>query len=603
MAWQFPQEFLHNPVVFLYLLAHPELMPTNRPTDHLFWEGLLRAAPLPPPWWDWFCKQPGYADTEMLRLHIQCNGEVDDFWRALQAESAPTLLPLIELLVLEERQASALLAAPTSVSLSQSENALEIAREETLWWLACHPQTQIRTLIASSTRVPTEILASMVQDLAWDVRRELACNQRTPVEVLVSLSRHADASTRSRVAENEHVPVETLYVLAQDRERFVREALLKNKQLPTEILARMAQDRDEEIRRQVASHPRTSADILGMLAQDRDEAVRRRVASHPQTSADVLWILAWDKSLEVRVAVAENELAPAALLEALMKGETLGETLGEIHFKMNVVGNLRVSVSLLRRHAQHEDQNVRRVIAEHPQTPPEILSQMCQDRDPFVQIAVAGNWQTPVDVLRTLAQHEFEGLKRWGLEALAQNIQTPFEVLQTLAQKTQHGPTRWSATFVSRLQVELGEHLDREEVGTILKDLFRTKRVDYPAIKEDSPEQQILTLALLKGSTLVRRAILTVLATEWDVSTMGELYESHPYSWWVGQPDTGFNLLSPEVLQKLALAPKWKVRFLVASHEQTSELTRQCLSQDGNRYVRAIARAKAAHMGESASSE
>ncbi|HET8847048.1 MAG TPA: hypothetical protein VFN35_36640, partial [Ktedonobacteraceae bacterium] len=279
-----------------------------------------------------------------------------------------------------------------------------------------------------------------------------------------------------------------------------------------------------------------------------------------------------------------------ALLEALMKGE-------ELWVKMSVVGNLRTPVALLRVHARHKDQNVRRVIAEHPRTPPEILASLAQDRDPSVQIAVAGNWQTPVEVLRALAYSEFEGLKHWGLKALAQNIQTPGDVLQMLAQNTQDSPIRWNATFVSRLQIELGESLDREEVGTILKDLFRTTVGTYPAIKVDSPENQFSTLVLRKDSALVRRAILTVLAMDWNVSTIGELYPS----WlWKGKPDNGFHLLSPGVLQKLAISPNWKIRLLVASHEHASEQTRQRLSQDGNRYVRAIARAKAAHLGETA---
>lgn len=594
LAWQFPQEFLHNPAMFLHLLAHPKLMPTDRPADRQFWEGLLRVAPIPSPWWDWFSKLPGYADRETFQLHIQYAGEVDSFWHALQTESESTLLSLVGLLLLEEHQASALLTTPASISLNQPENA----RDETLWWLARHPQAQIRALIAGSTQVPAEILASMTQDLTWDVRRELACNQRT--EILATLSHHTNADVRSRVAQNEYAPVETLKALALDREGLVREALLQNRRLPTEILTGMAQDHDEKVRRQVAAHPQTSADTLQMLAQDHDEKVRRQVAAHPQTPSEVLWTLTQDKNLEVRVAVAQNEQAPVALLEALMEGESRGDTLGEFHFRMNVVGNQRAPATLLRAHARHEDQNVRRVIAEHPQTPPETLALLAQDRDPHVQIAVAGNWQTPVEVLQTLAQHKFEGLERWGLEALAQNIHTPPEVLQILARKTQHGPTRWTATFVSRLQVELGEHLDRDEVGTILKKLFRTTQANYPAIKEYTPDQQILHLALLGGSTRVRRAILTVLAMDWDISTIDELYEIHPRSWWVGKPDTGFHLLSAGVLQKLAISPNWKVRFLVASHEQTPEPTRLHLSQDGNRYVQAIARAR---MGKTAPSE
>lgn len=53
-------------------------------------------------------------------------------------------------------------------------------------------------------------------------------------------------------------------------------------------------------------------------------------------------------------------------------------------------------------------------------------------------------------------------------------------------------------------------------------------------------------------------------------------------------------LFPPELaLQKLATAPRWEVSYLVVLHSPTSWETRQSLLQDGNRYVRAMARAKA----------
>jgi hypothetical protein len=56
--------------------------------------------------------------------------------------------------------------------------------------------------------------------------------------------------------------------------------------------------------------------------------------------------------------------------------------------------------------------------------------------------------------------------------------------------------------------------------------------------------------------------------------------------------------LPPIALQKLAASCTWQVRYLVALHEHTPWETRQRLCQDGNRYVRAMARAKAAQSTE-----
>jgi hypothetical protein len=49
-------------------------------------------------------------------------------------------------------------------------------------------------------------------------------------------------------------------------------------------------------------------------------------------------------------------------------------------------------------------------------------------------------------------------------------------------------------------------------------------------------------------------------------------------------------------LQKLATSSRWEVRYLVALLETTPWETRQRLCQDGNRYVRAMARATAAQI-------
>ncbi|HET8843932.1 MAG TPA: hypothetical protein VFN35_20880, partial [Ktedonobacteraceae bacterium] len=54
--------------------------------------------------------------------------------------------------------------------------------------------------------------------------------------------------------------------------------------------------------------------------------------------------------------------------------------------------------------------------------------------------------------------------------------------------------------------------------------------------------------------------------------------------------------LPPVVLQKLAISLSWEVRYLVALHPQTPREARQRLCQDGNRYVRAMARAKMVSM-------
>src|SRR4051812_1083296 len=71
LAKEFPYEFLHNPIMAFHLLANPEQIRT----DDTFWEVLLRAAPIPEPWWNWLMRDPKWSISETTRLHIQYAGE------------------------------------------------------------------------------------------------------------------------------------------------------------------------------------------------------------------------------------------------------------------------------------------------------------------------------------------------------------------------------------------------------------------------------------------------------------------------------------------------------------------------------------------------
>lgn len=95
-------------------------------------------------------------------------------------------------------------------------------------------------------------------------------------------------------------------------------------------------------------------------------------------------------------------------------------------------------------------------------------------------------------------------------------------------------------------------------------------------------------------SEAVQTLLFSALAAEWNSLAIRNAFARANQEGYAG----GYRpLLAPFlpsiVLQKLAASPYWKMRYLIALHEQTSWETRQCLCQDGNRYVRAVARAKA----------
>ncbi|HET8843158.1 MAG TPA: hypothetical protein VFN35_16980, partial [Ktedonobacteraceae bacterium] len=114
-------------------------------------------------------------------------------------------------------------------------------------------------------------------------------------------------------------------------------------------------------------------------------------------------------------------------------------------------------------------------------------------------------------------------------------------------------------------------------------------------IEHASPDRQLQRIAELDVPASIRLVIMTVLATHWVPNIF-----SYP-----SLRDRAYDrkhIIAPFMpaiaLQKLATSPEWEIRYLIALHERTPSSTRETLSQDGNCYVRAMARAKAAQMRE-----
>lgn len=575
LAWEFPREFLSNPIGPLQMLVHPEQIST----EEAFGEALLREASIPPLWWNWVRDHSVLGTSQAVHLHIQFSGEIPSFWHALLGEEH-MLLPLVELLALDNSQEASFLASPSSEQLKTTP---ESDIEQSLQWLAHHPDEKIRKQVARYSQTQAEILRILAQDQdAW-VRQAVAENKRTPVEVLARLGHDAKHYVRRAVAEKWQTPGEILHVLAQDQDPLVRRAVAENKQTPVEALHILSQDQDAWVRVAVAENGQTPAKILAALAQDQDIFIRKAVASHPQTSIEVLRTLAQDKDKSVRSAVAENEQTPAEILATLMKKQPL-------FVKMSVASNPQTPVKLLQILAQHTDPNIRRMVAENPQTPAELLAVLALNTDISVLATVGANERTPAEALRTLAGSKFE----WVRQAVAGNAQTPEEARQILV-RDKNKDIRWIATFVQRwLFVESGTLFPHRELW---KNLFETYHASRPKIKDAPIKQQMDQVAELNVSEQVRGIILAILTIDWDAPMICSAFSERAVSPEKYRPVTA-PFVPPVVLHKLAASSSWEVRFLVALHDRTSKETRRRLSQDGNRYVRAVARAKTAQTRE-----
>ena len=100
---------------------------------------------------------------------------------------------------------------------------------------------------------------------------------------------------------------------------------------------------------------------------------------------------------EVRAKVAENPNTPADVLTELAKDS-------DWHVRSNAAGNPATPADVLTELAKDSDWHVRRSAAGNPATPADVLTELAKDSDWHVRISVAGNPNTPADVLTELAK-------------------------------------------------------------------------------------------------------------------------------------------------------------------------------------------------------
>jgi len=563
LAWEFPHAFFAHPAGLLQLLAHPEQIRV----DEAFWGALLRVASIPSLWWNWLRSHPTLRTSQAMRLHVLYAGEAIHPFDIAQDEDPYTRLTLVELLTACCAQEGGSLAQTTSLACIAEQTISDL-----LPGLAQELDPTVRWAVASNRALSRTWLTALAQDQEGDVRASVVWNEQTTEELLRRLALDKDTDVRSAVAWNEQTPAEVLQRLAQDEQEAEE---LENTSDSSEGAYEHEYPFWIPVRKGVARNPQTPVETLRTLAQHHTWEVRSLVAENEQTPGEILCILAQDADRWVRCGVASNTQTPVEVLQTL---------------------------------AQDHEADVREAVAAHPQTPADVLQALAQDADERVLRSVAEHPQTPVEVLRLLAQNT----DIWVRSAIASNTQTPVEVLQTLTQD-QDRHVWWVANLVQKVVAESERLLGEQGRGKKQPLSFPLHRwYDRSHILDMSIEKQLRKIALLQGPDALRQMIVSILATDWEnhnVLGAFDASKAERMTTWDPAPKTdGIAILGARrdsyrhimasflpalALQKLAASPQWEVRYLVALHEQTPWGTRRCLSQDGNRYVRAVARAKA----------
>jgi hypothetical protein len=422
LAGDFPAAFCANPVLPLLLLEQPDL-PARIDPNAL--RRLMSYAGVPRAILAWIAAHAAPAEAETARLHVGLAGAAGGDWPALA-------------------RAALWKASPPSYSdLLLELLGLDALPDWLLELLAAAADKEVRAAVARGAHTSRELLRSLRRAgasgdlngyaapapgldppmLAWlagggvYARRVAARNPATPALVLAQLAADADRSVRQGVARNPAAAPALLARLAADRAPDVRQLVARHVAAP-HVLERLARDPSHDVRFAVARNPRTPVVALERLACDPARVVRQGVARNPAASA-LLARLADDASPQVRAAVArrtdhvyrpdrpshdEHKGVARSVTPAARPSEPSRFAQGD-NAAQSPEQRAAASTALDELRALAEDANpkVRAAVARNPRTPPALLDWLADDESPIVHRGVAEHPDAPTALLERFA--------------------------------------------------------------------------------------------------------------------------------------------------------------------------------------------------------
>ncbi len=363
------------------------------------------------------------------------------------------------------------------------------------------------------------------------IRSELEHYYNTLKIFLNSLIFDLSISVHREVAQNPNTPLRILKEMVEHKTMNIREAAVEN------------------LCENFAHNPDTASKILQQLAKIRDQRVRLAVARNFNTPGSALEQLAKEQST-IRLVVARNLNTPAQVLEKLVGDENkyvreaaiknLSQNFAQ-HFNLpgnileqfEAVQNPGTPQDVLKRLATSKFVLIRDRTAIHPKTPSTVLEELAADKNSALRLGVAQNPNTPGSLLEQLALDK-DALVRL---AVAGNPNTPVSLLEQLAKKRTQSHQPLQAAAVKNLISQ-----NPERVAAFLEEYIQPLKPSFSRL----------------------------------------LLFFHPQA-----PST--------MLAKNFRSYSWLERYAIAQNPNTPPHIRQRLTLDGNRIVRAAAKANLPH--------
>jgi hypothetical protein len=293
----------------------------------------------------------------------------------------------------------------------------------------------VRFSISGNIKAPANLLQILAKDKDSNIRNQVAIHPNTPKRALELLAQDEHESIRCSVAKNPNITVKLLSILAKDKSDYIRNSVAQNCKTPVNLLKILAQDEHPLVRQAVASNPNTPLYLLKELALCRYSNVHLALAANPNTPkhlvkeqliqekpeklaqnsatpASILISLANNPDHTVRTLLAANQNTPQEALDILardkkdyvrhraannpkMSKENLAKITLERIAKTQVPSFSRFIVFLhhqapqqaLAKNYRSEVWLERYAIAQNPNTPKHIISELTLDANQIVRAA------------------------------------------------------------------------------------------------------------------------------------------------------------------------------------------------------------------------
>lgn len=495
-------------------------------------------------------KQLARCNDATTRSHVTANPNTPtEVLRHLGGEFPEQLIdnPIFPLLWLENPNLARKMPFTTLASLLQQERVPVFFLEQT----ANHWDRKVQLTVAMHPQTPRTALEKLVRCRDAEVAEAAQLHVNWAGEITEGWEEVVKQAFQTTVLRPVIVPKHQEYIeeLAKIgsisesiieslprtyRDNFLQAVARGANNLPHR-LEQWARDNKWEFRRAVATNPNTPVSILKQLGVDHEGMVRREVAKNPNTPVSLLEQLALDIDVFVRKNVAENPGIPVSVLEHLAKDE-------EQQVRVAVALNSKMPASLPEPLVLEQDVSLCTKAAKYPNTPVNCLELLAKDENVQVRENVAKNPSTPERLLKLLVQDKTVEV-RCGV---AQNPNASERLLRQLMRDY-----TWKVRLVAMVAY-LAQNPDA--LPTVLEHQVAEK-------PEHLPLEWVHYPVVCSASSFIRPLILL-----------------HPQ-------------ISGKALAENSRSLAWLERYAIAQHLNTPLNTLKLLALDGNRIVRAAARA------------